>query len=60
MARSYPAILTTPGIGLTTLVAAAFALLISADSPRAAEPKKGASVSINMPIPVNCLPQLAM
>jgi len=48
MARSYPAILTTPGIGLTTLVAAAFALLISADSPRAAEPKKGASVSINM------------
>ena len=48
MARSYPAILTTPEIGLTTLVAAAFALLISTESPRAAEPKKGGSVSINM------------
>ena len=35
-------------IGLTTFVAASIALLISAESPRAAEPKKGGSVSIKM------------
>ncbi len=34
--------------GLATFVAVSTALLISAEAPRAAEPRKGGSVSINM------------
>jgi peptide/nickel transport system substrate-binding protein len=47
MARCRPAFLTTSRAGLTTFVAVSFALLLSTETPRAAEPRKGGSVSIN-------------
>jgi ABC-type transport system substrate-binding protein len=47
MAGSHTAALTTPRLAIATFVAAAFALVIASGSPRAAEPKRGGSVSIS-------------
>jgi peptide/nickel transport system substrate-binding protein len=47
-------------LGLTTLVAASLALLISTEAPRAAEPKKGGSVSISMESDLPTLDPLGM
>jgi ABC-type transport system substrate-binding protein len=60
MTRSRPASASARTIGLTTFVAASLALLISTEAPRAAEPKKGGSVSISTESDLPTLDPLGM